>query len=218
MKRSAQNRREAIDWQAGRAYVARAAVLMDEALSPSPQRIRAIMDQRARALALVPQQSQAPRDERDAVLFLLGGERYAIETVFVREVIRAAHLTRVPKGADLFPHVTNLRGEILGVIDLHKLLELPSAPPAQLPWLIVLGRTRAEFAIPVEAVEQIRRVRAARRPNAAGWSERPKSPFVGGIAADALILLDGPALLDDRRLYAGRPDAMRDPMREGVVP
>jgi purine-binding chemotaxis protein CheW len=216
MKRSTTHRRAPIDWQAGRTHIARTASLMEEALSPSPHRVQAIMDERARVLARTPPQPVAQRDERDFVVFLLAGERYAIETLFVHEVIRSAHLASVPIGAEMFLGFTNLRGEILGVVDLHKVLGLPATSRVDTPWLIVLGESRGEFAVPVEAVEEVKPVRTERILDPAEWTGRSAHSLVRGVSADALIFLEGQALLTDPRLFAERTDVTRNPMRDGV--
>jgi purine-binding chemotaxis protein CheW len=189
---------------------------MDEALSPPPQRVQAIMDERARTLARTPPQPTIGRDERDFVVFLLAGERYAIETRFAHEVIRSAHLARVPTGADMFLGVTNLRGEILGVVDLHKVLGLPAASRAETRWFIVLGESRAEFAVPAEAVEEVKPVRTERIMDPAEWTGPSAHSLVRGVSADGLIFLEGRALLTDQRLFAERTDATRNLLRDGV--
>jgi purine-binding chemotaxis protein CheW len=199
-----------------RINAARAVAFLDEALSPSPERTRAIMDERARALARTPSRKSAPSDQRDAVIFRLAGERYGIEAPFVREVVRTRHFTRVPSGADLFLGVINLRGEILGVADFCKLLGLPAKSVAELPWLVVLGTSRAEFAVAVETVEDVTLVRVNGLTAGADADTRPKRPFVRGISTDALILLDGGALIDEPRLFAGLPPAATELMREGI--
>jgi chemotaxis signal transduction protein len=201
MRRSIARPRETIDWKVGRAHVARAASLMEEALTPSPHRIQAILDERARALARAPQQTAAPFDQRDAVVFRLGGEYHAIETRFVREVMHVAHMTQVPHRTGPFLGVTNLRGEILGIVDLHKLLELPEARRAETLWLVILGENHAEFAVPVEAIEEIKPVRIDQVPDAIDWAGLTRRPFVRAVGPDALILLEGKALLEDRRLF-----------------
>jgi purine-binding chemotaxis protein CheW len=173
---------------------------MGEALSPSAQRAAAIMDERALALARPPMPPEVRSDQRDALIFRVGSERYAIETCCVREIARMTHIVRLPSGAELFLGVTNLGGEILPVVDLDKLLACSANRPVERPWLIVLGEDRAEFAIAVEAVEQVKAVSFGRSAGTVRESERHRSQLVRGLDTDALMLLEGTAMLNDPRL------------------
>ena len=178
---------------------------MSDALLPSPQRAAAIMDERARALARAPLPPEVRSDQRDALIFRSGGGRYAIETRCVREIARMTHIVCLPSGAELFLGVTNLGGEILPVVDLDKLLAGSANRPAERHWLIVLGEDRAEFAIAAEAVEQVKPVSFGRSAGTVDEPERHRSQLVRGLGTDALMLLEGTAMLNDPRLYVRSP-------------
>src|SRR5947209_1803679 len=115
MRHGHKARTEPIDWARVRARLARAAAANEGALRLSPERARAVMDERARALARVPAETAAVR-ALEAVVFELSGERYALETAHVHEVVRLAGLTPLPGAPDYLAGVTNLRGQILAVI------------------------------------------------------------------------------------------------------
>ena len=93
MIRPDRQQRSQIDWQAIGKRLTEAAVATQEALQPSPQRAKRILDQRAGILARPSVDSHLARNTADVISFALGGERYCIETRCVREVRRFAEAT-----------------------------------------------------------------------------------------------------------------------------
>ncbi len=65
-------------------------------------------------------------EEMQFVAFTLGNEEYAVDILSVQEIIRSADITRVPKAPDYVRGVSNLRGNIIPIIDSHLRLNLPS--------------------------------------------------------------------------------------------
>lgn len=190
----------AIDWPAVRARISKAAA--EEALNPSGDRAKQILDARAHALARTLVEEQPAGESIEAITFALANERYAVETRYVREVTRFTDFTTVPGAPDFVVGVTNLRGGVLVVFDLRKILGIPAPGLTDLSRVIVHGRERAEFGILADAVHEVRIISAAdllAPADSAGTDRR----YLRGITADALIMLDGSALLDDERLYVG---------------
>ncbi len=58
------------------------------------------------------------------MLFQLGGETYGTPLLQVREVIENRASKPVPNSAAAFEGVINLRGEIVGIVDLRKILKI----------------------------------------------------------------------------------------------
>src|SRR3546814_7219980 len=95
--------------------------------------------------------------------------------------------------------VTNLRCGVLVVFDLRKILGIPAPGLTDLSRVIVHGRERAEFGILADAVHEVRIISAADLLAPAD-SVGPDRRYLRGITADALVMIDGSALLDDERL------------------
>lgn len=203
MTRARRPRGEPIDWAAVRERLARAQAATAAALEPSPGHVRALMDERARALARPP----APRDVgevRDVLAFALGVERYAIETRYVREVVRLADFSPVPGAPDFVRGVTNLRGEVLCLVDLRNVLDVASEGLTDLSRTVVMGIERAEFGILVDGTFEIVRLRQddiVPPPESVAGVGRE---YVLGVTRKALLVLDGAALLRDSRLYVNQ--------------
>jgi purine-binding chemotaxis protein CheW len=58
--------------------------------------------------------------------FNLGTEEFAIPLLAVREVIGVPEITRVPQAPNYFLGITNLRGQIISVLDLRQKLGIKS--------------------------------------------------------------------------------------------
>lgn len=170
--------------------------------APSSEDIaRSVLEARAAALARVPAEPPDATQTLELLTFRLAEEQYAIEVELVREVHRHPEIAPLPGTPPLVLGVTNLRGELLAVMDLEKLFGLAASGRRDAPWMVVLGRERAEFGVVCEEVQEVRSLRLdAVRPAldlVAGGSR----DLVRGVTAAALIVLDGQRVLADERLY-----------------
>ncbi|MDP1828912.1 MAG: chemotaxis protein CheW [Archangium sp.] len=95
------------------------------------------------------------------VIFRLDRDRYALPLDAVREVVNAPeHYSRVPHARDSVKGVMTLRGRVVPVIDLGRLLT-PGLQPASLPAALGTGKVvllelvRRELGLLVTEVEGI---------------------------------------------------------------
>jgi chemotaxis signal transduction protein len=68
---------------------------------------------------------------RNVIIFAVGGARYALELRWVREVVSLGFVTGVPTAPAALGGVCNLHGQILPVLDVGALLNLPAGPAAR---------------------------------------------------------------------------------------
>jgi purine-binding chemotaxis protein CheW len=194
-------RAEKIDWARVRRRLARAIEMTEAAERLSPERARAVMDERARALACAPAQPVRVGTV-EVVVFSLGGERYAVETGHVREVRALTDLTPLPGAGDLVAGVTNLRGQILVVFDLRGLFGAARGDrDAEGARVVVLGSGRAELGILADAVHEVAVLREDELRPAESLGADGGWDCVRGVTAEGLLVLDGAALLGDPRLF-----------------
>ena len=158
---------------------------------------REILDARARLLARVPDEPPRAGELLELVVFVLGGERYGIESRFVREVARLTRFTPVPGTPPFVLGVTNLRGEILALFDLRHLLGIAVQGVTDLGRIVVMGEHRREFGLLADAASEILSVPGASlaQPETA-WGRT----YVRGVSRDGVIVLSGEALLNDPQL------------------
>lgn len=186
-----------IDWAEARARLQRAIEATEGVLDWTPERARRVMDERARALARVaPHRDRS--DEVSVVTFALGTDRCAIEARHLRGVLPVAPIAPVPGVGAFFLGVAALRGEIVAVVDLHGLLGLQRVPIGEHTRLICLGDERVEFAFIADQVfesSSLSLSALAEAPDA-----RAPARILRGVTEDAIVVLDGEALLSDERL------------------
>jgi purine-binding chemotaxis protein CheW len=158
---------------------------------------REILDRRARLLAQVPEEPPRAGEVLELVGFVLAGERYGIESRFVREVARLTRFTPVPGTPAFVLGITNLRGEILALFDLRHLLGVVTEGVTDLGRIVVLGERRCEFGLLADAASEILWVPGASlaQPETA-WGRT----YVRGVSPDGIIVLSGEALLNDPQL------------------
>jgi purine-binding chemotaxis protein CheW len=138
-----------------------------------------------------------PQSEVELVAFAIGGERYAIASPFVRRVVAYAAATPLP---GLPPHllgIVNAGGHLVPVIDLPALLGGIGVPPRPGLRSLMLGSGRVDFAVLTEPDTSILRL----SEDALGAEQPGHDPVIRCVCADALIVLDGAALLSDPRLF-----------------
>lgn len=198
MKRS--QGRAGIDWARVRERLAQARAAATAAHELTPERARAVTDERARLLARSPEPVVAG-ETLEVVTFALAAERYAIETRYVREVVRVLDFTPVPGAGDVVLGVTNLRGEILSIVDLRKILGVSHARLTDLTQIIVMGTEAAEFGTVADRVHEIIGMPTIDLLPPFEPATADQGEHVRGITRDALVVLDGAALLRDPRLF-----------------
>ena len=178
-----------IDWDGLRTRLA-AAAAADHALGP--ERLEAIYRERADALARP--RVEARRTDGLRVLEVeAGGERFGLDVRTVAEVRPLDGVTPVPGGPPELLGVVNVRGDLRSVTDLGRLLGLAGSDAAG---FVVLIRG-AEAAVRVDRVEAVRTVELAA-------DAKPESPFVRGVTADRLRVLDTASLFA-HPVFRGRP-------------
>jgi len=61
--------------------------------------------------------------------FLMNGNEYTIPILKVQEIVNLPNVTKLPQASDYLEGVTNLRGKIIPIINLKKMVGLPSESP-----------------------------------------------------------------------------------------
>lgn len=168
--------------------------------------VRTVLDERAKTLAQVPARSPDAAEVLELATFSLGSERYAIETCFVRRITRLGHYTPVPGVSDLLLGVTNVGGEILAVFDFRILVGGVRQETTDQTRILVLGADHEEFGILADAAHEVLVLRHDDLFAPPGSLDGAARHLLRGVTADALIVVDGEALLRDQRLVIDQGD------------
>ena len=89
------------------------------------------------------------------VVFKLLKEEFAIEVTSVESIIKFQSITKIPHAPDFVVGVTNLRGNIVPVINLNKRLELPQTEEDEETRIIVVILKDSKVGMVVDGVTQV---------------------------------------------------------------
>lgn len=100
------------------------------------------------------------------VSFVLNGEPYGVDVLRVREVLQLPPLTTVPGAGVLCVGVLNLRGRIVTVLDLYRLLALPGQADQDAQHLLVVEKDKRLLGLLVDNVGEVLRLGSEAREEA----------------------------------------------------
>lgn len=150
-----------------------------------------VLAARARALAAPP---EAPTLDSISVLVVeLAGERLAIETRYVFEIVGGAEVALLPGAEPPVLGISFRRGELLPVLDLARLLGLPSGGGAT-GELVVLGGAHPAFGVRVEGSLGLSELTEGELLPVRGVTAASR-PHIRGTTTDAVLLLDAEGLI-----------------------
>lgn len=89
------------------------------------------------------------------VIYQLAGEQFGIDIGAVESIIRMQEISAVPQAPDFVEGVTNLRGEVIPVIDLRKRFEIPLAEDLDATRIIVVEIDEQHVGMIVDAVTEV---------------------------------------------------------------
>jgi chemotaxis signal transduction protein len=184
-----------IDWQAAHDRLRQSQQALERALAPDPERLAAIYRTRAAQLASRRRSAEAPADAQRCLTFLLGTERYGLRFTDVAELLPFVRCTPVPGGSAALCGVMNLHGEVVSVLDLALLLELPDYTATPSGYVILLHRRDGPAALRVDQLDRVQLVSAAEIVAPADADGRVLSHYCQGIAAAGLRVLHTAAVL-----------------------
>lgn len=158
---------------------------------------RALLRQRAAALARVPRDEQ-PRDTFPAIVFSLGGEQWAVAAASVLQVFVLRELTPLPGASAPLFGVTQWRGDVLVLLDLREELGIRAPGLTDLGRVIVVEGRDHPFGIIADATSDMIEIDTAGIRPVSGSTRR----LVRGMLDTGIVVLDTDALLGvygDRR-------------------
>lgn len=131
-------------------------------------------------------------NELEVVMFTVAGENFGINVLKVREIIQPIPITPIPKSHPNVSGVIRLREEVIPVIDLSKVLNLPPSENSKQDKFIVSELNQTLVAFHVHDVSRIHRLswKQIEKPNE--FSAGTEAYAIGIIKLDEemAILLD----------------------------
>ena len=167
---------------------------------PSAERIQRVLRERAAALARESLGAEPGGETLEVLGFLLAHERYGIELKHVREVYLLKDLTPLPGTPAFILGVANVRGQVLLIVDLKRLFELPDRGLTDLNKIIIVESPGVELGILADSVLGLVTVPAAEIQPALPTLTGVREEFLRGVTRQSMVLLDAKKLLSVRGL------------------
>ncbi len=116
----------------------------------------------------------------ELLCFGVGARRFAVDIQVVREILRPRPVTPVPGAPAGVQGVFNLRGELVPVVDTHRLLgePAPSETPADAKFVVVRAGG-STFAVPVDRLFDVVSVPLDQVVPAPGGEDPERAVVVG---------------------------------------
>lgn len=197
-----------IDWAEVHRRMDRLREAVERGWAPDPGETAQILEQRAASLARPVAAGGEPGQGIEVIEFGLCGERYALESEWVREVFPLTELTPLPCTPAFVAGIVSVRGEIVSVIDLRRFFGLSAAGLADLNRVIILEAPAMVFGVLADHIAGVSSLPLAHiLPPPAGL-QGVGADYLRGITAQRLVVLDA------RRLLEGGDLVVREDVRE----
>lgn len=92
------------------------------------------------------------------VVFSLEDESFGTDINQVREIVRVGLVTPIPDSPNFIKGVTNIRGEIIIVIDLKERFFLPVKKPIESKHIVITGQEGNLYGVLVDEVTEVLRI------------------------------------------------------------
>lgn len=192
-----------IDWEAVHQRLARLETALDRGGRRSARDVRDVLRARARLLSRPIGTHATAADHLEFLEFAVAGERYGIETAHIREVATVTALTRIPGTPAFIAGIVTLRGQILSVLDIGRLFDLPDHGEAAPQKLVVLDGADMPVGILSAAILGMRAVPRSEIETSLPTLSAGRAPYLRGVDPTGVAILDASALLAAQDIIVG---------------
>jgi len=125
--------------------------------------------------------------EKQLVIFELGAEYFGIDISLVEGINKMLEITKIPQSPPYLEGITNLRGSVLPVIDLHKRFGMPAQERTNETRIMVANVNGVKIGMIVSAVYEVLTIEDS--------VIEPPPPMVSNVNSEFII---GVAKIDKR--------------------
>lgn len=124
------------------------------------------------------------------VSYSLAGEEYAQEISRIHEINKVTGITKVPHTPKFIVGVVNMRGRIIPVVDMRRLLGLPAAEESRDRRIIVMDVRGYTAGLLVDAVHQVVTIGESELLDSPGILQNVDEEFIRAVAKidDRLVI------------------------------
>ncbi|MGA8428555.1 MAG: chemotaxis protein CheW [Candidatus Sulfotelmatobacter sp.] len=194
-----------LDWAELHRRLDAADAALERRLRPGAEEKRKILRARARALAA----GNKAGNKKDAasqalalevVEFVVGPEHYGIESSCIREIYPLNEFTPLPCTPSFVLGLINVRGQILSLVDIKKLFDLPEKGLTNLNRVIIVHANHMEIGILADAILGVCSIAASALYPALPTLTGIREEYLRGITKDSLVVLDVGKILSDKKI------------------
>lgn len=174
---------------------------MKQRLTPSPEEKQKTLRARARLLAASGKaRAASPHPLLEVVEFVLGPEHYGIASNYIREIHPLSEFTPLPCTPAFVLGLVNVRGQILSIINIKKLFDLPEKGLTDLNKVIIVHADHMELGILADAILGVRLITLEELYPALPTQTGIREEYLKGITKDPLAVLDVEKILSDEKI------------------
>lgn len=188
------------DWASAPKRLERATAVLDESRASDLQEKRRILKSRAVALAKEAGDGKQTGECVEVVEFLLAFEHYAIESRHVREVFSLRDLTPLPCTPPHILGIANLRGQIIPIIDLKRLFEIPTQALTEFNKVLLIHAEAMEVGILADVILGMKSLPQKDIHPPPTTFTGARAEYAHGVTKDRLVVLDAGKMLTDARI------------------
>lgn len=189
------------DWNQLRRRLEASHTALQRRLTPSAEEKKKILHARACLLAGGGKaDAKSPRQSLEVVEFILGPEHYALESSYIREIHPLSEFTPLPCTPAFVLGLVNVRGQILSIIDIKKLFDLPAKGLTDLNKVIVVHADHMELGILADAILGVRSIPLEELQPALPTMTGIREEYLKGITRDPMVVLDTAKILVDEKI------------------
>jgi purine-binding chemotaxis protein CheW len=136
-------------------------------------------------------------------LFISGGDLFAIDALRVLEIVEYQDVVKVPKMQSCVKGVTNVRGDIMAVVDLQERLGRSAISVTPKTSMIIVKVGTLQIAVMIDEVYEVDNIEDDNIKNSPAFGTKIDRRFIKNMAKygnDYLPILDIDSVLDVKEL------------------
>ncbi len=170
--------------------------LAQQAEEPDADAVHAILAERA-AKMVQPSAGVRETDLTEILRFHLAYQEYAVEMRYVREVILTGEITPVPGTPDFISGICAARGQIISLVDLRALFQIPEKGLTDLNRVIVMTDGSITFGILADSISGVGTIDMNQVTAPPPGVLRDGRRYLMGVMDENVYVLNGAAILGD---------------------
>ena len=159
-----------------------------------------ILKARAAKLAEEDFSASEGKNTDDMLFFKLADENYAINLTYLKDVFQIKKITSVPCTPAYVKGILSVRGQIVSLLNLKALFNLPYSPTEKPRRALLLSTPEMQFAIAVDAVLGVNHIYLEDIQPPPTTLSGLKANYVQGVTASMTIVLNAEKMLSDQQL------------------